>query len=112
MLRREPVDFCGANEVIVGQAVDCVRRISNRARPVLHCQDRMMALDNSYPRDGIGKSETAAIGREIECPHNIEAIIGKLPVRMQRFEQRSRLINAQWLHTTLTRLATAIREIG
>ena len=75
MLRRKTVDLCRTNEIIVGQTVNRVRRISNRARPVLHRQDRMMALDNSDSGDSIVKTQAAIVGGEIESPHNIEAIV-------------------------------------
>lgn len=71
-----------------------------------------MAFDNSDPGDGIGKPKTAAVGGKTEGPHNIETVISQRPVRVQRLQQRGRLISAQRLHATLTGFAPAIREIG
>lgn len=59
-----------------------MRGIANAAATVTYGEYRVMPLGYRNPRDGVGESQCTAIGRELEQPRNLKAIVAEYPVRV------------------------------
>jgi len=57
-----------------------MRSVANAAATVADREYGMMSLGYRDPCDGVGESQGTAIGRELEQPQNLKAIVAKHPI--------------------------------
>ncbi len=75
------------NEIIIGQAIDGRRDVSNLATAIVHGEFRMMTFNRCYPRHSINERYRATECRKSKFAQYGLAVVTQCPVSMQLSQQ-------------------------
>lgn len=70
-----------------------------------------MTFDYRDPRDRVGETERATVGRKIKSPRYLETVVAQFPVSVQRLQQRRSLVSSQRLDATFAGFTAAIGKL-
>src|SRR6185437_2724111 len=108
---RDRVDLLCADEVVLAQSLDRVRRELHAAIVVAHLEVRMMVLDVGGVRERVDAAHRAVEILELELPPQVGPIVRQDPVAGEMLHEMLRLLARVGRHAAFARLAVLLSQL-